>query len=161
MLDAIAPSLALGIALGRIGCFLNGCCYGDVCDLPWAMTFPRPTAPWQNHVEHGLIPDTASRSLFVHPTQIYSAIDGFLILALLTSYFPLRKRDGEVAALLIVCYPLTRFLIEQLRNDEAGIVGGLTISQAISFGLFLFGIGYWFTLRRLPEKLYVDQSPEI
>ncbi len=113
MLDAIAPSLALGVALGRIGCFLNGCCYGDICELPWAVTFPRPTAPWQSHVEQGLIAETAGYSLPVHPTQIYSAIDGFLILALLTSYFPLRKRDGEVAALLFICYPLTRFLIEQ------------------------------------------------
>src|SRR4051794_18778660 len=41
MLDVVAPALALGIALGRLGCFLNGCCYGDVCDLPWAVAFPK------------------------------------------------------------------------------------------------------------------------
>ncbi|MFO0953157.1 MAG: prolipoprotein diacylglyceryl transferase family protein [Isosphaeraceae bacterium] len=46
-LDAIAPAVALGIAVGRFGCFLNGCCFGDVCDLPWAVSFPAPSPPWE------------------------------------------------------------------------------------------------------------------
>ena len=158
MIDAIAPGLALGIGLGRIGCFLNGCCYGDVCNLPWAMRFPKPTAPWRNHVEHGLISFDSLHSLPVHPTQLYSAIDGFLLVILLSAYYPLRKRDGEVMALMMVTYPVTRFLIEQLRNDEAGFVGGLTISQAISIALFLGGIGYWLYLRTRPAGRYADRA---
>ncbi len=158
MLDAISPAVALGIAFGRIGCFLNGCCYGDICNLPWAVTFPAKTSPWINHLDHNLILATAARSLPVHPTQIYSAIDGILILILLTAYYPLRKRDGEVTAIFIMAYPITRFLIEQLRNDEVGFVGGLTISQAISVGFFLFGLGYWAYLRTLPRGRFADQA---
>ena len=156
MLDAIAPALALGIALGRVGCFLNGCCYGDLCQLPWAVTFPAKTAPWLNQLDHNLIASTAARSLPVHPTQLYSAIDGLVILVLLSAYYPLRKRDGEVSAIFLLSYPITRFLIEQLRNDEAGFVGGFTISQAMSVGIFLFGVGYWAYLQRLPRARYAD-----
>src|SRR5206468_3661124 len=88
MMDVIAPALALGIALGRLGCFLNGCCYGDVCHLPWAMTFPQGSSPWAHHVDLGLIPQAAARSLPIHPTQIYAAIDGLVLLLLLTAYYP-------------------------------------------------------------------------
>jgi phosphatidylglycerol:prolipoprotein diacylglycerol transferase len=158
MMDAIAPAIALGVALGRIGCFLNGCCYGDVCHLPWAVTFPAESLAWGNQVRHHLITTDALRSLPVHPTQLYSAIDGFLLLALLTAYYPIRKRDGEVMALLMMTYPVTRFFIERLRNDEAGFVQGLTISQAISVGLFIFGLIYWAYLSKLPRTRYADTA---
>jgi phosphatidylglycerol:prolipoprotein diacylglycerol transferase len=161
MLDAIAPALALGIAFGRIGCFLNGCCYGDLCQLPWAVTFPAKTAPWINHFDHQLITATAERSLAIHPTQIYSSIDGFLILALLSAYYPLRRRDGEVVGLFLIAYPITRFLIEQLRNDETGFVGGLTISQALSAVFFVVGLAYWAYLRTLPPVRYADTVTEV
>jgi phosphatidylglycerol:prolipoprotein diacylglycerol transferase len=156
MLDVIAPALAIGIAFGRIGCFLNGCCYGDLCHLPWAVTFPQGSPPWAHHVDLGLIPRASTRSLPIHPTQIYSAIDGLMLLMLLTAYYPLRRRDGEVMALLMVTYPVTRFLIERLRNDEPGMVFGLTISQAISVVVFIGGLAYWAYLRTLPRGRYAD-----
>jgi phosphatidylglycerol:prolipoprotein diacylglycerol transferase len=156
MLDVIAPALAVGIALGRIGCFLNGCCYGDVCSLPWAVTFPRESSPWVHQVNAGLIPEGAPRSLPVHPTQLYASLDGLILLLLLTAYYPLRRRDGEVMALLMVTYPVTRFLIERLRSDEPGMVLGLTISQAISVGVFVLGLLYWAYLSRLPKGRYAD-----
>ncbi|HEV3162572.1 MAG TPA: prolipoprotein diacylglyceryl transferase [Isosphaeraceae bacterium] len=159
VLDVIAPAIALGIALGRLGCFLNGCCYGDVCDprqIPWAVSFPQESSPWRDHVEHGLISRSAPRSLPVHPTQIYSAIDGLVLLFLLNAYFPLRRRDGEVMALLMVTYPITRFLIEFLRNDEPAFFGGLTISQNISVALLACGLLYWWRLSRWPASMYAD-----
>jgi phosphatidylglycerol:prolipoprotein diacylglycerol transferase len=156
MLDVIAPALALGIALGRIGCFLNGCCYGDVCSLPWAVTFPRGSSPWSHQVNLGLISESAPRSLPVHPTQLYSALDGLILLFLLTAYYPLRRRDGEVMALLMVTYPITRFFIERLRSDEPGMFVGLTISQAISVIVFVLGLAYWAYLSRLPRDRYAD-----
>ena len=146
-LDVSAPSLALGAAFGRIGCFLNGCCYGDRCNLPWAVTFPQKSIPWWDHVEHHWISEGAARSLPVHPTQLYSAFDGFLLVALLTFFFPLRKRDGEVMALLLVTYPLSRFLIERLRDDDGVYALGMTISQAISVLLLTGGILFWGWLR--------------
>jgi phosphatidylglycerol:prolipoprotein diacylglycerol transferase len=126
-LDAIAPSLALGVALGRFGCFLNGCCYGDRCNLPWAVRFPKGSPPWGDQVRAGLITRDAVASLPVHPTQLYSTIDGLILLVLLLAFYPLRRRDGEVMALLLLTYPLTRFLIEWLRNDESVFVAGMTI----------------------------------
>ena len=161
-LDAIAPALALGIALGRFGCFLNGCCYGDRCDYPWAVSFPRLSPPWADQVHRGEIPATAAHSLPVHPTQLYSALDGLVLLALLLTYYPLRKRDGEVMALLIVTYPVTRFIIEGLRNDESVFFAGMTISQTISVGLFVLGLAFWGYLLRQPRELYADRAkPEV
>lgn len=157
-LDAIAPSLALGVALGRFGCFLNGCCYGDRCNLPWAVRFPKNSPPWADQAREGLISGTAALSLPVHPTQIYSSIDGLILLALLTAFYPLRRRDGEVMALLLLTYPLSRFLIEWLRNDESVFFAGMTISQAISVVLLGIGIVFWAWLQRQPASRYADQA---
>lgn len=151
VLDAIAPAVALGVALGRVGCFLNGCCFGDVCDpssIPWAVRFPAGTLPWGDQVDQGLIDAAARRSLPVHPTQLYSAIDGLLLCGMLLAYYPLRKRRGEVFAMLLVAYPLSRFLIEQLRGDEGIFAAGMTVSQVMSVGLLAIGLGLWAFLPR-------------
>ena len=98
-------------------------------------------------------------SLPVHPTQLYSAIDGLVLLFLLSAYYPLRRRDGEVMALLMVTYPVTRFLIEYLRNDEGIFWFGLTISQNISVFLLLAGIVFWTWLwRSQPRRQRVDDA---
>ncbi|RUL89174.1 prolipoprotein diacylglyceryl transferase [Tautonia sociabilis] len=159
MLDVAAPAMAVGVALGRIGCFLNGCCYGDTCDLPWAVTFPRGTLPWSDQVHSGLIGSDAPRSLPVHPTQLYSAIDGLILTALLLAYFPLRRRDGEVMALLLVTYPITRFLIERLRDDEGVFFAGMTVSQNGSLLLLAIGLLGWAWLSRLPRGRFADTAP--
>ena len=159
-LDAVAPALALGVAFGRIGCFLNGCCYGDRCNLPWAVSFPSRSIPWFDHRDRHWIAENAARSLPVHPTQLYSAIDGFLLVALLTAYFPLRKRDGEVMALLLLTYPLTRFLIEGLRDDDGVFLLGMTISQAMSIAIFVTGVAFWSWLRLCtPAKIQTIEPP--
>ena len=161
-IDVVAPSLALGIALGRLGCFMNGCCYGDRCDdLPLGVTFPAHSSPWNDQVRRGLIPQTAERSLPIHPTQLYSALDGLVLLALVSAYYPLRRRDGEVLALLAVTYPITRFLIERLRNDEGAFFAGMTISQNISVLIFAAGVLFWAWLSTRPAIRYADTAPEI
>jgi phosphatidylglycerol---prolipoprotein diacylglyceryl transferase len=156
-MDVIAPSIAIGILFGRIGCFLNGCCYGDPCSLPWAVAFPKPSPPWWHQTVVGVIPRDALWSLPVHPTQLYAAIDGLVLLLLLSAYYPWRRRDGEVMALLMVTYPITRFLVEFLRNDEGAFFGGMTISQNISVALFTGGLAYWAWLWKQPQELYRDQ----
>ena len=75
---------------------------------------------------------------------------------LLSAYYPLRKRDGEVMGLLLVTYPITRFLIEQLRNDEGIFAAGMTVSQLISVGLFAFAGAFWFILSRRPAVRWAD-----
>jgi len=157
-MDVLAPSIAIGLMFGRLGCFLNGCCYGHVCQLPWAVSFPKPSPPWAHHHTVGMIPEGALQSLPIHPTQIYSAIDGLVLLLLLSAYFPFRRRDGEVMGLLMVTYPISRFLIEFLRNDEGAFFAGLTISQNISVALFVVGLAFWAWLIKQPDGLYCDQD---
>lgn len=158
MIDVIAPSLALGIAIGRLGCFLNGCCYGDRCDLPWGVSFPLGSPAWGEQVRSGLINQDRHWSLPVHPTQLYSSLDGFILLVLLTAYYPLRRRDGQVMALLMVTYPVSRFLIEWLRNDEPVFFAGMTISQNISLLLLAAGLAFWAYLVRQPIGRYADTA---
>ena len=160
-MDVIAPSIAVGTLFGRVGCFMNGCCYGDLCRLPWGVSFPANSPPWAQQYHLGLIPPDARYSLPVHPTQIYSAIDAFVLLLLLTAYYPLRRRDGEVLGLLMLTYPISRFLIEYLRNDESAMFAGMTISQAISVVLFVGACLYWAWLSTFPQELYYDHVPAV
>ncbi|NIP84240.1 MAG: hypothetical protein GTO03_01220 [Planctomycetales bacterium] len=92
-----------------------------------------------------------AHSIPVHPTQIYSSINAFLLCLLLLAYYPLRRRDGEVFALLLTLYPLTRFLLEIIRTDELAVFGTrMSISQNVSI-LFLLGVlALWGYLFRQP-----------
>lgn len=151
LLDIITPSIFLGIGFGRIGCFLNGCCYGGPSDLPWAVSFPRDSATFGALVEKKLLSPAAACTPPLHPTQLYSAIDGFVIAALTAWYFSRRRRNGEVFAIGLFIYPITRFLIEFIRNDEPGLLGPkLTIAQWISIGMFAIALGYMTWLSRRP-----------
>ena len=119
MTDVAAPAVAIGIAVGRIGCFLNGCCYGALCHQPWAVRFPAGSHAWARQVDAGLISPLAVYSLPVHPTQIYASLAGFVLLGLLLAYFPRRRAAGEVMAVLMITYPITRWPLETLRSAPA------------------------------------------
>jgi len=117
--DILAPSLALGQALGRMGCFFAGCCYGKACDLPWAITFTNP--------------DTlAPIGVPVHPTQLYSAFTNLAIFTLLFSFRKRKTFDGQIFWLYVLLYAITRSIIEIFRGDFRGqlVFGVLSISQA-------------------------------
>ena len=237
--DLISPSVMLGLALGRVGCFLNGCCFGGECELPWKVQFPFASPPHVQQVEqrklylHGLefsygrpksppiiaavqpgsaaeraglaagqrivaiknkrgervavaTTDEAERELFsvsgagarleiytsgdrspkvvvlsapqtslpVHPAQLYSAIDALLLCLFLLAYYPYRRRDGEVFALMVTIHPTARFLQEIIRTDESAVFGtGLSISQNISLLMLVGAAGLWLYLTRLPRRL--------
>ncbi|MBN2474981.1 MAG: prolipoprotein diacylglyceryl transferase [Pirellulales bacterium] len=334
--DLIAPSLVLGLAIGRIGCLANGCCYGGVCETPWAVTFPTGSPVHFHQIEHGqtflhglkikgvgsgwpmivevqpgsaaehqgLVPgqqitaingyavervglaaslllratdlsvktedrprwvsrwdiedepaedwpsrdrqardavrqgraflhglkirgDAEGRPLIaevrpgsppqrqglkpkqriaeingqtvgsvedavaalehaswisiatsdnrlpkswdlqrpsaddhpvrpVHPTQAYSGINALLLCLVLLAYDPFRRRDGQTTLLLLLLYPITRFLLEVVRTDEAAVLHtGLSISQNISLAVLVFAVGLWFyLLRQPPDKAF-------
>jgi phosphatidylglycerol:prolipoprotein diacylglycerol transferase len=165
MADAVAPALAVGISFGRLGCFLNGCCFGEVCDLPFplAVCFPAGSHAWFAQVEGGILAPAAASSLPVHPTQLYATAAGLLLLVILSLYYPRRRRDGSVMVLLMVLYPLSRWPMEMLRGDDQPVLAGMTLSQHISLGLFLLGLATGFRLSCRPEGRFADsarQRPE-
>lgn len=233
--DLIAPGMALGLAIGRIGCLMNGCCFGGPCDLPWAITFPAGSPPYEdqkgdgvllglqfteseegllvasreaggpldragmkpgdrivainghpvdqprqfkNHIlsrkqqAHQILEDSGpeitwvlsdgrtlrvdtrpvpARSLPVHPTQIYSAINGVLLCLLAWLAYPFRWKHGQVFALTISLYAVSRFLLELIRTDEGAFLGQLTISQNVSLVVGMGMITLWvYIMRREP-----------
>jgi phosphatidylglycerol---prolipoprotein diacylglyceryl transferase len=147
MIDIAAPAVAIGAAVGRIGCFLNGCCDGAICSLPWGVRFPAGSHAWMRQANAGLISPEAPFSLPVHPTQLYAILAALAVLALLLAYFPWRRRPGEVMALLMITYSITRWPIEALRADERAIFVGMTAAQVISALLVIGGVALWFSLR--------------
>ena len=89
----------------------------------------------------------------VHPAQLYSAIDAGLLAWLLWSFYPFRRRDGEVVALMMTIHPITRFLLEIIRIDEPAVFGtGLSISQNISVAFLICAAGLWWYLSRQPRQ---------
>jgi phosphatidylglycerol:prolipoprotein diacylglycerol transferase len=158
MADAVAPALAVGITLGRLGCFLNGCCFGALCDRPWSVRYPAGSHAWIAQIEQGILPPAASCSLPVHPTQLYAAGAGLVILVIMSLYFPRRRRDGEIMALLMILYPLTRWPIESLRGDEQVLFAGMTLSQNISVSLFLMGLMLVVRLSKQHAGRHADRS---
>jgi len=124
VLDQLIPFVALGHAIGRVGCFFNGCCYGRVTQAWCGVVFP-------------------GQSLPVLPTQLMEA-GGLLVL-----FFGLRKmtqrpwvlsRPGRLLGLYLVSYAGLRFAIEFLRGDQSVLWAGLTLQQLISLGVFLAGL---------------------
>jgi phosphatidylglycerol---prolipoprotein diacylglyceryl transferase len=152
--DLIAPSMMIGLALGRVGCFLNGCCYGGPTSLPWAVRFPAGSPPFADQAESGLIATAANSSVPIHPAQLYSAITAALIGWVLWTYYPFRRRDGQVIGLMLALYPVSRFLEEIIRTDEPAVFGtGLSISQNISLAVFVTGIGLLVYLAKQPQHV--------
>ncbi|GAB4139301.1 prolipoprotein diacylglyceryl transferase family protein [Thermopirellula anaerolimosa] len=265
-LDLISPSLALGLAIGRLGCFLNGCCFGGACDLPWAVRFPPASPAYEHQLEHGdlyiagvklgtdpdapqgppvirsVLPGSAAEKSGVrpgmhllavngraiasvnaaaeprvlapgcaccsqagkaesssdakragvrlllqavtdaardglpvrltlrtqdgqtlrwsdasplpargeplHPTQLYSSLNAIILLFVLLAFEPFQKRDGELFTLLMGLYPISRFAIEIIRNDEPGAYCGLTISQVVSLAILILAAASWLYLKR-------------
>ena len=228
-IDVIAPAMVLGLAIGRVGCLMNGCCYGGMCDSQLGMQFPAGSPPYVHQIyeghllgikgtvdeerhyslqvdsveegslaekyeitagdrvsiqspdslylkgvhqdgldidkklivskEQGMFPieipiaELPPKSIKVHPTQLYSSVSAFLLCGFLWFYYPRRRFDGEVFAIMIIIYPVIRFILEAIRVDEGGQLNtGLTISQIVSIVLILIGFGVWAWLRVTSEK---------
>jgi phosphatidylglycerol---prolipoprotein diacylglyceryl transferase len=131
MADVMAPSLGFGLMLTRIGCFLNGCCYGKPTDMPWGLALPAETFGGRLFGESPL-----------HPTQLYSSLEGLGILILLLLYDRRPRREGQVFALYLVLSGIGRFTLDFFRYYEANVyvAGPLTVNQLISLGACLLGV---------------------
>jgi len=147
--DILAPSIPLGYVFGRIGCLMNGCCYGRVCDLPWAVQYPPKSAPAMDHLHQSLI-GAGDRSLPVHPSQIYDSLLNLGLYLGLAWMYRRKKFDGEVFAAYLVCYAVTRSIVESFRGDysSAHLHGGLTPAHLISIGILVAGTALFWILRQ-------------
>ncbi len=140
--DIAAPHIALGHAIGRLGCFSAGCCYGKSCSLPIAVEF-------HSEFAHSIVGVPLNTPIY--PTQLMSSISLFIIFLVLRFYFwPRRKFQGEMIWLYVLIYSAFRFGIEFFRGDFVrGFVFNLiSTSQFISLVLFFTAIVMLFRLSR-------------
>jgi hypothetical protein len=121
----MAPSLLVGEAFGRIGCFLYGCCYGGACSLPWAVRFPPDSLTFQKMLEKGQVTPDDPATPLLHPTQLYSSLAAFLLAWILSRAFQRRPFDGFVLCLFGILYPVNRWLLELFRTDIDPFRSGL------------------------------------
>lgn len=116
--DVYVPYAFLGIAIIRVGDFLNGTAFGKRTTLPWGVSFPKGSFAYNRHLGHGWIGPDAASSLPVHPTQLYSALSCFLIfLLLLAPSGKLKASPGSRFLLGSILYAGSRFFIDFLRDD--------------------------------------------
>jgi len=139
--DVFAPAIALGHAIGRLGCFSAGCCWGLACDRPWAVTFRDPAA----NAITGVPLDVP-----LHPTQLYEALAELLIFGVLYSRIRKPHRKGAIIGMYLMMYGAARFVVEFYRYHEQGNLwaGGLDTSQAISLLLIALGASRFLVFRR-------------
>lgn len=149
--DALCMGVAAGQILGRIGCFLAGCCWGRACpaDFPLAVIFRNPEAADQVGTPLGIS---------MHPTQLYEASGLLAVFLILVFAYRLKRFDGQQFLLYLLLYSTLRFTVEFFRGDPRGSVFGgiLSTSQFISILLFAGAIaGYLFRGRTLKSGAQV------
>ena len=142
--DLAAPSVALGLIFGRLGCFLNGCCYGEVCEPAWYAHSP------------GWYPDVL-RGVPRYPTALLSAAVALLVTVGGLLYGRVQRRAGETALVCLILYAPGRFIIEGLRDDPRGGAGGLSTSQWLALACGVPALLGWVWLRL---RGAADPAPE-
>ena len=159
-LDAVVPAVAFGIFLTRIGCFLNGCCFGVPSSVPWAVSFPEGSPAY-----------AFLGSIAVHPAQLYSSAYGLALFFVLRRVNRRPHNTGVTTAIFFMIEAVFRFVIEFVRYYETEMwfeVGPLkmTYNQLVAVGLFIIGVVFWWNSRRAvpagaaPRESVLDLPPE-
>ncbi|MCC6424785.1 MAG: prolipoprotein diacylglyceryl transferase [Phycisphaerales bacterium] len=186
-MDIIAPCLMVGLGFGRIGCFLNGCCYGAESNVAavGAVEFPYRSIAYEDQWREGkiqpppeliqtdgrhadLIPKqqlsgsdlilaNEQHSLSVLPSQLYSTVTAWLIAATLVAYFSLGPASGRVFALMMMVEGLTRFLLEMLRV-EPPVLGPLSLSMVLGLLLMIGGAILWAIFGRFGTETVANKN---
>lgn len=150
--DAIIPSFALGIFITRVGCYLNGCCFGSQTECSLGVTFPT-----------GSLPYSVFGASHIHPTQLYSSIGGLAILIILLFADRRKHFPGFLFSLFTGLYGATRFGLEEFRyfdHNPSAVLGysefagraGMTDNQLISLGMIAASVGLGIWLHRKSLK---------
>jgi len=127
--DLIAPYAALGQSIGRIGCLLNGCCWGKPTDLAWAIVLPQ---------QEGTL----------HPTQAYESLGVLVIFLILVILQDKRVFRGQIFGLYLLFYSMLRFFIEFLRGDNTIVFFSLTFSQIASVIIFIISLFFYIKMSK-------------
>ncbi len=125
--DVTFSVLPLGQGIGRIGCFLAGCCYGAPCECPVGVVFKDP---------HSLAPI----GVRLYPTQLFESLAGFVIFLILSFLFNRVKEEGLITSLYMILYGLARFTIEFYRGDTRSYIGPISTPQFFSLFFIFVGI---------------------
>jgi phosphatidylglycerol:prolipoprotein diacylglycerol transferase len=146
--DLIAPSVFLGYFFGRIGCLLNGCCYGHACDLPWAMRFPDEAHP-------GLLTPPS------HPAQLYSALMAlglFFVMQRAKLSPKFNQFRGQLTLLFLALYAVERGVMEYFRSGatapSAFGIPNLTAAQLVSLVALAIIAILWIVLSQRAKKIH-------
>ncbi len=144
--DVMTPSLAIGHAFGRIGCFLNGCCFGTITDSPLGVRYPQYSDPYMRYMDAAL-----------HPVQVYEAC--FNVLLCIVLLFLVRKvrYRGVAISAYFATYGVGRFIFEFFRGDNAKMLG-LTIAQYIGIVLIIIGTAWLIYNLRRKEIMSVEED---
>ncbi len=143
--DLAAPGIALGQAVGRLGCLSAGCCYGKPTGMPWGITFSSQYANENVGVPLGMP---------LHPTQIYESVGTFLLFLYLMRRLPKKHFAGQILLEYMLLYAILRFVIEFYRGDDRGFVlyGMLSTSQFIAALIFICSAAVYYYLLRRTKK---------
>jgi len=134
--DLLAPSAMTTLFMGRIGCFLNGCCYGRIApDLPWGVTYPMA------HPAHGL------HQTPVHPAPLYESLAVMLIFIVLVPMLVKKRFQGQVFWSMVLLYSIARFVIEFYRADPRGTILWFSTSQAVGIVGVVLAVAFMLLLR--------------
>lgn len=135
--DLWAPAIAVGQGIGRIGCFMAGCCYGKPTDSICGVVFTH---------SHSL-----ARPLNVplHPTQIYSSLSGFIIFLVVLVLYSKKKFEGQVFLWLMIMHSTARLAIERFRGDDRGILLGsnMSMTQLVAILILITSVGILFVVK--------------
>jgi phosphatidylglycerol:prolipoprotein diacylglycerol transferase len=147
--DCVVPSLCLGLAITRVGCFLGGCDFGRTWEGPWAVQFPAGSPAFLLHRQLGLLPPGAVESLHVHPTQLYESLAGIALLLMLIAVRHRKLLAGHGLAAFGMSYAVLRYLNELVRADpQRGAIGPWSTSQFIAIVTFVAAAALLYVLRR-------------
>lgn len=135
--DSATPGLAIGISVGRIGCFLNGCCLGKPTNLSWGVKFYRIDS---------------SINLSLHPAQLYESITMLFIFLFLWRIRKKNHPQGYIFSIYLLAWGVERFIIEFFRITTPSPFFSLSVAQLISLAMVLFAVYNFFRLNKVEEK---------
>ncbi|MBI1321045.1 MAG: hypothetical protein GC168_19135 [Candidatus Hydrogenedens sp.] len=155
--DLSISFVPLAHAIARVGCFLNGCCWGSPTIMPWGVKYPAGSMPFNDQVSDGLIASSAASSLPAHPTQLYETAGLLVIFVLLRMFHKRPHPPGSILLAYLFCYGTHRFIVEAFRGDSGRHLFDMTVSQWVAVGMvatsvllaLLLRVSVW---RKLPAE---------